>query len=228
MSNKIQYKANMKLCSFYVTVKMTTGEDGMFMPETASTTYVYRPDSLGVYFNEERMPLAQSIFSKIVAVTYAPNPAKRLPAKMTFDMTFKIVVTGEKIIRANLISVVASRGNKQKLLDKTHEIFRKIRKACMLLPICFVDAECLTMGEAKAAQRQAEREQARAEREAEKQRKIQEREAEKQRKKAEKEAEAKRKAEEKEAERQRKREEKLAVKNMLSESDKKRIKATAL
>lgn len=228
MSNKIQYKANMKLCSFYVTVKMTTGEDGMFMPETASTAYVYRPDSLSVYFNEERMPLAQSIFSKIVAVTYAPNPAKRLPAKMTFDMLFKIVVTGEKVIRANLISLTASRGSKQKTLDKTHEVFRKIRKACMLLPICFVDAECLTMSEAKAAMREEERQRKIQEREAEKQRKIQEREAEKQRKKAEKEAEAKRKTEEKAAECQRKREEKLAAKNKLSDADKKRIKATAL
>lgn len=228
MSNKIQYKANMKLCSFYVTVKMMTGEDGMFMPETASTTYVYRLDSLAVYFNEERLPLAQSFLSKLVAITYAPNPAKRLPAKMTFDMAFKIVVTGEKVIRANLISVIASRGSKQKTLDKSHEIFRKIRKACMLLPICFVDAECLTFSEAKAAMREEARQRKIQEREAEKQRKIQEREAEKQRKKAEKEAEAARKAAEKQAEKEAKAAAKAAAKNKLSDADKKRIKATAL
>ena len=226
MSNKIQYKANKKLCSMLFTIKMMTGEDGMFIPESAEGHYQYRPDSLGVVFNTK--PLDGSLISKIIAVTYAPNPAKRLPAKMTFEMVFKIVVTGEKTIRSNLISLVASKGSKQKTLDKTHEVFRKIRKACMLLPICFVDAECLTMSEAKAAMREEERQRKIQEREAEKQRKIQEREAEKQRKKAEKEAEAKRKAEEKEAERQRKREEKLAAKNKLSDADKKRIKATAL
>lgn len=222
MSNKIQYKANQQLCSMFFTLKMTTGEDGMFVPESAEGHYSYRPDSLGVMFKNK--PLGSSIISKIVAVTFAPNPTKRLPAKMTFEMIFKIVVTGEKVIRSNLISLVAFKGNKQKTLDKTHEIYRKIRKACQLIPVCFVDAECLTFSEAKAAQRQAEREQAKAEREAEKQRKIQEREEARAKAKAEKEAAR----EAKKLERQKAREEAKAAKHKLSDSDKKRIKATAL
>lgn len=204
------------------TLKMTTGEDGMFIPESAESCYQYRPDSLGVVFNAK--PLDDSLISKIIAVTYAPNPTKRLPTKMMFEMVFKVVVTGEKVIRSNLISLVASKGSKQKTLDKSHEIFRKIRKACQLIPVCFVDAECLTFSEAKTAQRQAEREQAKAEREAEKQRKIQEREEARAKAKVEKEAAR----EAKKLERQKAREEAKAAKHKLSDSDKKRIKATAL
>lgn len=222
MSNKIQYKAKSKLCSMLMQVSVVTGEDGMIIPETATTRFNYRPDSISVNFAKE--PLTQSIVSKLVAVTFAPNPAKRLPAHMQFDLTFKVVVSGEKIIRANLISLTASKNNKSKTLDKTHEVFRKMRKACALIPVCFVDAECLTFSEARAAEQQAQREQAKAEREAEKQRKIQEREEARAKVKAEKEAAR----EAKKLERQKAREEAKAAKHKLSDADKKRIKATAL
>lgn len=222
MSNKIQYKANGKLCSMLMHVSVVTGEDGMIMPETAVTRFNYRPDSISVNFVQE--PQVQSIVSKLIAVTYAPNPAKRLPAHIQFDLTFKVVVSGEKIIRTNLISLTAFKNGKSKTLDKTHEVFRKMRKACALIPVCFVNAQCLTFSEARAAERQAQREQAKADREAEKQRKIQEREEARAKAKAEKEAAR----EAKKLERQKAREEAKAAKHKLSEADKKRIKATAL
>lgn len=213
----------------FMTVSVSTAEDGMFVPETAEFSFKYRPDGLDVRFlidsdGVTRLPTKHSVLSKLVAVTYAPNPEKRLPANITFDLQYKIVVTGEKVIRCSLLSAAARKGSKTKTLDKTHEVFRKIRKSCMLIPICFVDASMLSMSEAKQEERKAEKQRKIEAREAEKLRKLKEQEEARARKKAEQEA----LAAQKEAEKQRAREEKKAKQSKLSESDKKRIKATAL
>ncbi len=151
------FTATKSLCSMFMEVSFAVGNDGMIDYDTIQTQYKYRPDSIDVVFEDR--PNDHTILSKISAVTYAPNIDKRLKPGLMFVANYKIVVTVDKRIRCNLQSLQAKKQLKDKVavktVDKTHEIYRKIRKSVNLIPACFINVSCLTFAEAKQAERNA-------------------------------------------------------------------------
>lgn len=88
--------------------------------------------------------IANEILTKLAAVTFATNEARRLPKNKPFEVHFRVMArkTGAIAVAAKSIKIWAKSKATGQLgmmeLPKNHDIYRKIRKVVRYLPSSFV------------------------------------------------------------------------------------------
>ena len=142
---KLEFKAPDGFKSCFVTVKFSTAKDGFLSTKPLEVKMIRgRFDSeSAVEFDlmEADPDTAFNLTSRILMLTFAPNPIRRLAPGTTYELLVRASVSRDGIIRAGVKTIW--RGKKNDLFeieDKTDPELRKLRRSGRFLAAAFTNS----------------------------------------------------------------------------------------
>lgn len=134
---------------FFAMIHFRTGEDGLIAPEGLEIVrYRGRWDNENAkQFNmtEYDPQTVIAVFARLAAATYAPNVVRRLPPNTSWSVLTRV---GRRAVDSSLLFAVKEArvtkdgdadGKQRWYKDKTHVIYRKLRRVVKQMPSAFVN-----------------------------------------------------------------------------------------